>query len=289
MRRPRLRPDDRDGDPRRGRGRGRRSRRLPGRWPWRRSHDSRRPQRNHRAVCGRCSRPWLSCSGSPAVSGSPRSPTPCAARRTRRPAPYDDGTAAVVSAKTAFGGRGFPGPPSISEGTLDQVRAVPGVEKASRQHLGRGTDRRQGRRRRRHRPRTSASGSTCRPASSPLQAEGGALRHRPGQVVIDAGTADREGYSVGDTISVQARGPSGSWRSPASPTFGDVDSIGHGDVRAVRPPRRAVAVRQAGPLHRDPRGRAGLGPREPRSRCPARCRSDRGGRRPLQPRRASRS
>jgi len=42
-----------------------------------------------------------------------------------------DGTAAVVSAKTAFKSEGdFQVRPPISERTLDQVRAVPGVEKA---------------------------------------------------------------------------------------------------------------------------------------------------------------
>jgi putative ABC transport system permease protein len=45
-------------------------------------------------------------------------------------------------------------------------------------------------------------------------------------VVIDAGTADREGYSIGDTIAVQAAGRSRRCGSPASAPFGDVDSIG---------------------------------------------------------------
>ena len=45
-------------------------------------------------------------------------------------------------------------------------------------------------------------------------------------MVIDAGTADREGYSIGDTIAIQARGPQQKMRVTGIGTFGDVDSIG---------------------------------------------------------------
>ena len=44
--------------------------------------------------------------------------------------------------------------------------------------------------------------------------------------MIDAGTADREGYSVGDTITVQTRGPERKVEVTGLATFGDVDSIG---------------------------------------------------------------
>ena len=44
--------------------------------------------------------------------------------------------------------------------------------------------------------------------------------------MIDAGTADREGYSVGDTIPIQARGPERKLKVTGIATFGDVDSIG---------------------------------------------------------------
>ena len=79
-----------------------------------------------------------------------------------------DGTAAVVSAKTAFDvDEEFPVRPPIPASTLDRVRDVPGVEQAVGQHHGRGPDRRQGRRRRRQRPVLRRRGSTRAPASSP--------------------------------------------------------------------------------------------------------------------------
>ena len=61
---------------------------------------------------------------------------------------------------------------------------------------------------------------------SPFKLKEGRFASGPGQVVIDAGTADREGYSVGDTIAVQARGPERKVEVSGIATFGDVDSIG---------------------------------------------------------------
>jgi putative ABC transport system permease protein len=138
-----------------------------------------------------------------------------------------DGTAAVVSAKTAFKvDAENPVRPAISEGTLDQVRAVPGVKHAvgsisdearivgkdgdvvgSGPYFGVGLDPHAGK-------------------LSPFKLKEGHFATGPGQVVIDAGTADREGYSVGDTIPIQARGPERKLEVSGIATFGDVDSIG---------------------------------------------------------------
>jgi putative ABC transport system permease protein len=138
-----------------------------------------------------------------------------------------DGTAAVVSAKTAVKvDSDYPVRPSIPQSTLDQVRAVPGVDKAvgsitdetrivgkdgdvvgTGPYFGIGLDRRAG-------------------ELSPFKLKEGRFATGPGQVVIDAGTADREGYSLGDTITVQARGPEQKMRITGIGTFGDVDSIG---------------------------------------------------------------
>jgi putative ABC transport system permease protein len=138
-----------------------------------------------------------------------------------------DGTAAVVSAKTAFKvDAEDPVRPAISEGTLDQVRAVPGVKHAvgsisdeariigkdgdvvgSGPYFGVGLDPHAGK-------------------LSPFKLKEGHFATGPGQVVIDAGTADREGYSVGDTIPIQARGPERKVEVSGIATFGDVDSIG---------------------------------------------------------------
>jgi putative ABC transport system permease protein len=138
-----------------------------------------------------------------------------------------DGTAAVVSAKTVVKvDADNPVRPAIPQNTLDQVRAVPGVDRAvgsitdearivgkdgdvvgTGPYFGVGLDRQAG-------------------DLSPFKLKEGRFATGPGQVVIDAGTADREGYSIGDTIAVQARGPQQRMRVTGIGTFGDVDSIG---------------------------------------------------------------
>ena len=138
-----------------------------------------------------------------------------------------DGTAAVVSAKTAFKvDDEFAVRPSIPASDLEQVRDVPGVKKAvgsitdearivgkdgdivgTGPYFGVGLDPHAGK-------------------LSPFKLKEGEFASGPGQVVIDAGTADREGYAVGDTITVQARGPERKVEVTGIATFGDVDSIG---------------------------------------------------------------
>jgi putative ABC transport system permease protein len=138
-----------------------------------------------------------------------------------------DGTAAVVSAKTAFKiDDEFSVRPTIPASALKQVRDVPGVEKAvgsisdearivgkdgdvvgTGPYFGQGLD--------------PSSGEL-----SPFRLKEGRFATGPGQVVIDAGTADREGWSVGDTIAVQPRGAERQVEITGIATFGDVDSIG---------------------------------------------------------------
>ena len=196
-----------------------------------------------------------------------------------------DGTAAVVFAKTAFKADGdFQVRPPISEGTLDQVRAAPGSRRpsaASRTRHGSSA-----RTATSSAPaRTSVSGSTCRPASSPLQAERRAVRHRPGSGRDRRRTADREGYSVGDTISVQAR-PERKLESAASPRSAT-------STRSAR--RRSLFDLHAAQSLFDKQGRYTEilvgGPDSVRAlslrvRCPARCRSRPRRRTTASPRRA---
>jgi putative ABC transport system permease protein len=138
-----------------------------------------------------------------------------------------DGTAAVVSAKTAFKvDEDFPVRPSISEGTLSQVRDIPGVERAvgsisdEARIVGKdgdivGTG-----------PYFGVGLDPSAGELSPFKLKEGQFATGPGQVVIEAGSADREGYAVGDTITVQARGPERKVEVSGIATFGDVDSIG---------------------------------------------------------------
>jgi putative ABC transport system permease protein len=138
-----------------------------------------------------------------------------------------DGTAAVVSAKTAFKiDQDFPVRPPVSERMLDDVRSVPGVENAvgSISDEARIIDRRgdvigTG-------PYFGVGLDPSAGDLSPFKLKEGHFASGPGQVVIDAGTADREHYSVGDTVTVQARGPEQRARVTGIATFGDVDAIG---------------------------------------------------------------
>ena len=139
-----------------------------------------------------------------------------------------DGTAAVVSAKTAFdvGSEEYGPRTEIPASSLERVRAVPGVERAvgsisdearildkdgdvigTGPYFGVGLDPQAG-------------------ELSPFRLKEGRFASGPGEVVIDAGNAAREGYSVGDTITVQARGPERKVEVTGLATFGDVDSIG---------------------------------------------------------------
>ncbi len=138
-----------------------------------------------------------------------------------------DGTAAVVSAKTAF----EPEQDSfvradIPASTLDEVRSAPGVERAvgsisdearlldsSGDVLGQG-------------PFFGVGLDPEAGGLSPFQLDQGAFASGPGEVVIDAGTAEREGLGVGDRIRFQADGPADEAEISGIATFGDVDSIG---------------------------------------------------------------
>ena len=61
---------------------------------------------------------------------------------------------------------------------------------------------------------------------NPLNLVEGTWAEGDGQVVIDAGTADREGYEVGDTIQITTLQPKQDFEVTGIAKFGDVDSIG---------------------------------------------------------------
>ena len=137
-----------------------------------------------------------------------------------------EGTAAVVSAKTAFdidddeiGQR-----PTIPETALAEVsahapRAVGSISDEAKlldqdgdvigsgPYFGTGLDRDAGK-------------------LSPFRLKEGRFAAGPGEVVVDAGTAEKQGWAVGDTIRFQARGPVEEAEVTGVATFGEVDSIG---------------------------------------------------------------
>ena len=75
--------------------------------------------------------------------------------------------------------------------------------------------------------RTSASGLDPHAGKlSPFRLKEGRFATGPGEVVIDAGTADREGYSSATPSPSRPAGPQQKMRVTGIGTFGDVDSIG---------------------------------------------------------------
>ena len=61
---------------------------------------------------------------------------------------------------------------------------------------------------------------------NPLNLVEGTWADADGEVVIDAGTADREGYEVGDTIAISTLQPKQDFEVVGIAKFGDVDSLG---------------------------------------------------------------
>ncbi len=61
---------------------------------------------------------------------------------------------------------------------------------------------------------------------NPLNLVEGTWAEGGGQVVIDAGTADREGFEVGDTIQISTLRPKQAFELTGIAKFGDVDSLG---------------------------------------------------------------
>jgi putative ABC transport system permease protein len=67
---------------------------------------------------------------------------------------------------------------------------------------------------------------------SPMALKTGAWAHGPDQVVIDAGTAAKQRFKVGDSVRISTLGTKRSYRITGTLTFGGVDSLGFASVAA---------------------------------------------------------
>ena len=150
---------------------------------------------------------------------------------------FDDsyaGTDVVVSGKGAdisFQGLDAEVPP-IDEGLVDEVNALPDVEIASGSVVDEtntkiiGSD---GKAINTQGAPSLGFGVETGPEVdrfNPLNLVEGTWAEGDGQVVIDAGTADREGYEVGDTIQIATIQPKQDFEVTGIAKFGDVDSLG---------------------------------------------------------------
>jgi putative ABC transport system permease protein len=65
---------------------------------------------------------------------------------------------------------------------------------------------------------------------SPLALKTGTWPHGFGQVVLDAGTAEKEHYAVGDKVTIATPGKRAQYELTGTASFGGVDSLGFGSV-----------------------------------------------------------
>ncbi len=142
------------------------------------------------------------------------------------------GTDAVVDARTSFdiSKNGAASQPTIPASLLARVRAVPQVGVAIGdltntqtriidRHgdvLGSG-------------PYFGVGYDSAKPRAAhltPFKLTAGHFASRPGDVVIDAGTASKQSVRVGDTVRIEGRGPVRTFTVSGIATFGSVNSIG---------------------------------------------------------------
>ena len=122
--------------------------------------------------------------------------------------------------------------PPVDESLVEEVRALPNVEAASGSVADEtntkiiGSD---GKAINTQGAPASASASTTDPEVdrfNPLNLVEGTWAEGDGEVVIDAGTADREDYAVGDTIQISTLQPKQDFEVTGIAKFGDVNSLG---------------------------------------------------------------
>jgi putative ABC transport system permease protein len=142
------------------------------------------------------------------------------------------GTDAVVSARTPFtvSSQQAGASPTIAADVLQRVRAVPEVGAA----VGDITDQ-----------QVKLAGKDGEPVGdgpyfgvgydagaegagglTPFHLRQGRFARGADEVVVDAGTAEKQGWKVGDPVRVSARGPARTMRITGIARFGDVDSLG---------------------------------------------------------------
>jgi putative ABC transport system permease protein len=144
-----------------------------------------------------------------------------------------EGVDAVVSSRQAFDPdeqEGFSEPQPVSEELVEVVRGVPGVQTATPEITDFAKLVKEGDVLAEEGAPPFAVGFDGRDPGaaelSPFDVRDGDWPG-PGQIAIDAGTADREDLGVGDRVSLQARGPAREFEIAGTITFGSVESIGN--------------------------------------------------------------
>jgi putative ABC transport system permease protein len=89
---------------------------------------------------------------------------------------------------------------------------------------------------------------TTQPRLNPLTLKAGHWAAAPGEVVIDAGTAENENFKVGDRIGVEAQGPIRQFRISGLAQFGSVKSLGGATFAVFQVPTAQTLLNKPGRL-----------------------------------------
>jgi putative ABC transport system permease protein len=122
----------------------------------------------------------------------------------------------------------------VSEQVLRQVRALPSVEAAAGEILDLNSSANTAHLIDRDGEIVTGNGNPTfglgvdptQPQFNPLKLTEGRFATRPGEVVVDASSADKLGFRVGDTVQVAVGGPVKPFRLVGIAKYGDVDTIG---------------------------------------------------------------
>jgi putative ABC transport system permease protein len=139
--------------------------------------------------------------------------------------------------------------PTIPSSVLRDVRALPEVDAAAGSIQDQTTAKvigRDGESLAGQNPTLVSAFDYTQPQLSPLKLDTGEWAKGDGQIAIDAGTAKKNDYAVGDTIGVSANGPVEQYTITGIARFGEVDSIGGAVIAVFDMPTAQALLRQEG-------------------------------------------
>ena len=143
--------------------------------------------------------------------------------------------------------------PTIPSSLLRDVRGARRGRRGRGQHPGRHV--REGHRPRRRLARRPGPDDRVgvrlhAPQLSPLKLQSGEWAQGDSEVAIDAGTAKKHDYAVGDTVGVSANGPLEQYTITGIAKFGEVDSLGGAVIAVFDMPTAQTLLHQERPLRR---------------------------------------
>ena len=139
--------------------------------------------------------------------------------------------------------------PTLPSSLLRDVRALPEVGAAAgsiqddttAEVIGRDGDSLAG-----QNPTIVSALDYTQPELSPLKLESGEWAQGDGEIAIDAGTASKHDYAIGDTLGVSANGPVEQYTITGIAKFGEVDSLGGAVMAVFDMPTAQALLRQEG-------------------------------------------